>query len=512
MATMDRELIRLAHEGDAEATRTWLEAQKKRPPINDLLWCALFATDPEVRVLLVEVATANKIKPLKKGWMWNDAIAAAILGDPEGIARAVKRKADFEAVTVTGTPLTTALRLGHVEFARALLEHGVDTEKTVKMAELRYNNPATTTVQMMNVTPFGLTLRDGNEETAALFGDDAIRPEHLGDAVRGGSAALIERVLQTLGKKAPLKPALFWSVHDPAVLPLLEKHGLDLSKLPTDTGTWGGPIWSYWAYKLRLADQKNPRGEADYVATFRALFATGVRATTAGLAGVIGANAQGIASEAMIDLFLEHGADLAEEMEFETDEWDDKKGSHKKMKGSIAEEKLGQARLDIVKYLVKRGAVLRPMRVSPDWRQSKEKSAWLSELGLLELIDRKEFPFLQAPGVDEVRAHLATEDGLVGVRLGSTRDGLAEDWDLKRATKEGFLRFGKDKRVESVYLDYYDLPYSSAQAFEEVFTAVFGKGKRKGAQRIWKIPGGTLTLRETHREISQHTLSAELDR
>jgi hypothetical protein len=152
------------------------------------------------------------------------------------------------------------------------------------------------------------------------------------------------------------------------------------------------------------------------------------------------------------------------------------------------------------------------MRVSPDWRQSQEKSEWLSELGLLELIDRTEFPFLQAPGVDEVRAHLATEDGLVGVRLGSTRDELEKDWDVKRATKEGFLRFGRDKRVQCVYLDYYDLPYDSAQAFEDVFTATFGKLKRKGAQRIWKIPGGTLTLRETHREISQHTLSAELDR
>lgn len=501
---LDRELVKIVREGSAADVSAWLDAQPKRPGINDLLWCANFADDDAKRVVLVEVAAKRKISAPKKGYPWNDALAAAIAGDPKGIAKAEKRKADFETVGPTGTPLTTAVRLGHTAFVAALLERGVDAEGAVKMARIK-TRLGGGSVLMTSCTPIGVALQTRQPEMLdLLLQHTSLRPEHLGDAVESGDPDLIARVLEALGKKAPLDPALFWRVHDPTVLPLLAEAGLDLGKLPTDTGTWGGPIWSYWAYHLRLPSQTGQLGKAELLENFGALFAAGVRGTAAGLAAVLRANARGIASVEMIELFVEHGADLSDTLEWE--------GGPPKETGSIAMRLLSHSPLELIQALHERGAAVHPVRVEPEWREHEAKAAWLAGLGMTESIDRSEFPFLEMPSKQEVMAHLATEEGLVGVRLGSAREEVEAVFDAKKTRKSNFVQYRKNK-VVMVQLQYTDMPHAASQALEPTLVGVFGKGRKKGRKRTWTIPGGTLTLRSRDDyHFVTYMVVAEVDR
>lgn len=483
---MSHALKKLVKEGDAHGVRAHLDSEATTT--NDLLWCAYWATDEACRELLIDAATTKKITPKKKGYPWNDAHAAAIVGDPAGIAKAEKRKADFEAVVSFGTPLTIAARLDHADFVRALLEKGVDATKPVRIARVKGVTIFSGSMFMTDATPLGAALRLGNEASVDAFLERIeLEPEHLLDAVQGGDEKLIRRVLDALGDRAPLTPAVFWRVHDPAVLPVLAERGLDVKTLPTDTGTWGGPIWSWWAYNLW-------GGGEERVDRFVALFATGVPATSSGLGDVLGANIQGIASTEMVDAFIAGGADLTEEIEWEGDDWDEENDCQKVERGSLAARMMREGELELVKYIHAKGAPLQPMRANPDWYEADEKKAWLEELGMVKSLDASAFPWLDSPSADEIRSFFAHEKGIYGLSLGMTRDEIPDDFDIERAEDGDGLSvyFDDDGKLESVSRQYYDV---SAEVFFEALTAKLGKPRGSSAKR-WRVPGGIVKLRE----------------
>ncbi|MEM9074235.1 MAG: ankyrin repeat domain-containing protein [Myxococcota bacterium] len=504
---MDRELTKLTHEGELEPLQAWMAEQKKRPPVSDLLWCALFSEDEACQRFLVDVATKKKITPKKKGWPWNDAHAAAIVGDVEGLQRAIKRGADFEALAVPGTALTTAIRLRHIDFIKALIEHGVDTTTEVKMAPLGKRHPNFTTLMMIKATPLGVALRDACEETVeVLLEHIKVEPVHLGDAVHGGSTTLIHKICDTLGGAAPLEPKLFWSVHDPAVIPVLAERGLDLTALPTDTGTWGGSIWSYWGYYLK--------GETRLDA-FQKFFAAGMRGTAQALGDVIQANIQGIESTEMVDAFLEGGADLADEVTWEGERWDEKNDCQMMEKGSVAEMRMAEGRLEVLQYLQQKGAPIRPTRPDPTWRDAEEKKAWLERLGVVKELSVRDFVWLRTPGAEEIRKFIATSDGLVGLKLRAEREDLEDEWDLDRAESGGEsfqLEFDADDELERVSLEFEDLGSGEEAALMEALTEAFGKAKGRGKRKTWAIPKGKVSLyADVNEYYCRHTIDMSTD-
>ncbi|MEZ4240515.1 MAG: hypothetical protein R3F59_31045 [Myxococcota bacterium] len=346
------------------------------------------------------------------------------------------------------------------------------------------------TVFMTTATPLGCALLVGNATAEVLLAHVEVAPEHLGDAVEGADPGLIRRVLAALGDRAPLGPSIFWRVRDPAVLPVLAEHGLDLTQLPTDTGTWGGPIWSWWAYDLRGGETR--------LACFAALFAAGVRATAAGLGDVLGANLQGAASTEMIDLFLANGADLGEEVTWEGTDWDDERDAPTIERGSLAERMMHDADVEIVQHLHAKGGALRPMRAAPDWCDAEAKEAWLEGLGLVAALDPAAFPWLDLPSDDEIRAFFADAHGIYGLRLGATREELPAGFDVARAEAGDGLCIGFDDegRLASVSRQYHD---RGAEAFEAALTAALGR-PAGGRTRRWRVPGGEVTLRERHND------------
>ncbi|MEM7603784.1 MAG: ankyrin repeat domain-containing protein [Myxococcota bacterium] len=202
---MTEALADLARAGDEQAVRTWLASQKKAPKAADLLAAAIQCDNDGCRRLLVEEATVEPVKP-KRPSRWNDAHAAAILGDPALLSRALERGAKIEASSLTGTPLVTAIMLGHTPFVRALLELEVNATKAVKTARQKDLRAALEgrPVGTLSAAPLGIALQMGRSDVVeALVEHVPLAPSNFGDALWSGDPALVDRVCDALGGNVP---------------------------------------------------------------------------------------------------------------------------------------------------------------------------------------------------------------------------------------------------------------------------------------------------------------------
>jgi ankyrin repeat protein len=196
-------LLQFARSGDAKALQEYVT--NTGPTVSALLAAAVECADEDGRRFLIEAATREPLEP-KRPSGWNDAHAAALVGDPMLLLRAQDRGADFEATSLSGTALTTAILFERLRFVRALLELDIDLRKPVMVRRARDLPTAMAggAVASLRITPLSLALQTGQREMAdVLLQHVELEPEHFGDALWSGDATLVAHVCDLLGKRVP---------------------------------------------------------------------------------------------------------------------------------------------------------------------------------------------------------------------------------------------------------------------------------------------------------------------